>query len=398
MRVTHVITRLVVGGAQENTVSSVLGLSQIPGVTCDLISGPSLGPEGSLECSFAAKPQLLRILPSLVRPVSPFNDLKAYRTLKAIFRREQPDIVHTHSGKAGIVGRFAARHAGVPLVIHTVHGPSFGPFQGGLANIVFTSAERLAGRATDHFVVVAEAMRDQYLAAGIGFPEQYTCVRSGFDLQPFLSSANDLSLRRQMGLVPEDFVVGKIARLFELKGHDDLFAIAPALVQRLPNAKFLFVGDGLWRERFERQAQELKLEKNFVFTGLVPPSEVARYVGVMDALAHLSHREGLPRAIPQALAAGKPVVAFDCDGAREVCLEDQTGFLLKPGDLAGLQERLVRLAENPGLRRRLGETGRKLVQNSFSVEGMVSALHRLYVRLLATARPGIRHPASSISP
>ncbi len=397
MRVTHVITRLVVGGAQENTVSSVLGLAAIPGVDCDLISGPTNGPEGSLENAFASKPDHLRICQPLVRPISPLRDFAAYRELKSLFRREKPDIVHTHSGKAGIVGRLAARHADVPVVIHTIHGPSFGSFQGRIANTVFTAAERLAGRATDHFVVVADAMRDQYLGAGIGRREDYTCIRSGFDLQPFLAAANDPALRAKLGLKPEDFVIGKIARFFELKGHEDLFAIAPELIRRVPNAKFLFVGDGIWRERFERMAKDLGLADHFIFTGLVPPADVAQYVGVMDVLAHLSRREGLPRAIPQALAAGKPVVAFDCDGAREVCLDGRTGYLLQAGDLPGLTDRLIRLANDPDLRTRLGEEGRKLVRSQFSVEAMVQGLHSLYLRLSPPAS-GIRHPASSRHP
>lgn len=397
MRVTHVITRLVVGGAQENTVSSVLGLAAIPGVRCDLVSGPTNGPEGSLENAFASKPDQLRICHSLVRPISPLRDFAAYRELKALFRREKPDIVHTHSGKAGIVGRLAARHAAVPVVIHTIHGPSFGPFQGTLANLIFTNAERIAGRATDHFVVVADAMRDQYLAAGIGRRDDYTCIRSGFDLRPFLEATNDPALRAKLGLKPDDFVIGKIARLFELKGHDDLFAIAPEFIRRVPNAKFLFVGDGIWRGRFELMAKDLGLSDHFVFTGLVPPSDVAKHVGVMDALAHLSRREGLPRAIPQALAAGKPVVAFDCDGAREVCLDGRTGYLLQAGDLPGLTDRLIRLANDPDLRTRLGEEGRELVRNQFSVEAMVQGLHRLYLRLSSPAS-AIRHPASSSQP
>jgi glycosyltransferase involved in cell wall biosynthesis len=388
MRVTHVITRLVVGGAQENTVSSVLGLAAIPGIECDLVSGPTHGPEGSLEHAFASHPALLRIQPRLVRPVAPIRDLLAYRALKRLFQTERPDIVHTHSGKAGFVGRLAARAAKVPLVLHTIHGPSFGAFQGALANRLFTEAERHAGRATDHFVVVADAMRDQYLAAGIGRPDQYTTVRSGFDLEPFLAAPNDQALRHSLGLKPTDFVVGKIARLFDLKGHEDLFAIAPALMERLPNLKFLFVGDGVHRRRFEGLAAELGFGDRFVFAGLVPPGEVWRLVGLMDALVHLSRREGLPRAIPQALAAGKPVVAFNCDGAREVCVDGKTGFLLEPGDLSGLSRRLEELASSPELRYQLGSAGRDLVRAQFSVEVMVGSLHRLYLELLdkTTAR------------
>jgi glycosyltransferase involved in cell wall biosynthesis len=386
MRITHVITRLVIGGAQENTLSSVLGLRQKPGFEVQLVSGPTSGPEGSLA---SLDPQLL-IIPDLVRPVHPFNDLSALRQLEKLFRRTKPDIVHTHSGKAGILGRLAAARVGVPIIVHTIHGPSFGNFQGTLANLVFRAAERRAGRVTTHFVTVADAMTGRYLAAGIGHREQYTKIFSGFNLAPFLSAKNDLALRAKLGLAPEDIVIGKIARLFKLKGHDDLFAVAPEIVRRHPRVKFLLVGDGAWRARFENKTRALGLEKHIVFTGLVPPDEVPHYVGVMNALAHLSLREGLPRALPQALAAGKPVVAYDCDGAREVCFDDQTGFLLRPGDLSALSDRLSRLIENPTLRERLGQSGRAFVRENFSVEHMVDQLQALYLKL-ATARLNRQH-------
>lgn len=382
MRVTHVITRLIVGGAQENTVASVLGLRQKPGVEAKLVSGLTIGPEGSLEPEAATIPGLLTVVPELVRPVHPIKDFLALRRLTELFRKGQPDIVHTHSGKAGILGRLAAHRAGVPVIIHTIHGPSFGSFQGMAANAVFRAAERLAGRFTTHFVVVANAMTEQYLAAGIDHRDQYTRIFSGFPLEPYLSARNDLALRERLGISASDFVVGKIARLFKLKGHDDLFAIAPGLIRKSPHLKILLVGDGEWRGRFEQMARSLGVERHFVFTGLVPPREVARYVGIMDALAHLSLREGLPRALPQALAAGKPVVAYDCDGAREVCLDGETGFLLKPRDLDGLTAKLLALAGNPDLCRRMGQRGQELVKQWFPVERMIDDLYSLYRKLL----------------
>jgi glycosyltransferase involved in cell wall biosynthesis len=382
MRVTHVITRLIVGGAQENTVASVLGLRQKPGVQVGLISGPSLGPEGSLEAQVRSVPGLLRLEPCLVRPVHPLKDYLALHRLEALFREGRPEIVHTHSGKAGILGRIAAARAGVPIIVHTVHGPSFGSFQGLVPNLLFRSAERYAARVTSHFVVVADAMIRQYLAAGIGNQSQYTKILSGFDLEPFLSAANDSVLRSRLGLQPDDFVVGKIARLFKLKGHEDLFAVAGALVRQYPKMKFLLVGDGAWRQRFEAQARTLGLEKHFVFTGLVPPQEVASLVGIMDVVIHLSTREGLPRALPQALAAGRPVIAYDSDGANEVCLDAETGFLIRPGDLAGLQDRLLLLARDAGLRRALGEQGRALVRERFGASQMVDQLYQLYMKLV----------------
>jgi glycosyltransferase involved in cell wall biosynthesis len=386
MRITHVITRLIIGGAQENTLSSVLGLRQKRGFEVQLISGPSTGPEGSLE---SLDPQLVTV-PNLVRPIDPCRDFLALRELREIFRNSRPDIVHTHSGKAGVLGRIAAAQAGVPIIVHTIHGPSFGNFQNGLANILFRAAERRAGRVTTHFVTVAEAMTEQYLAAGIGRREQYTKIFSGFNLNPHLSASNDPKLRAKLGIAPDDLVVGKIARLFKLKGHDDLFTVAPAIVQRHPGVKFLLIGDGEWRTKFENKARALGLEKHVIFAGLIPPGEVPRYVGVMDVLVHLSVREGLPRALPQALAGGKPVIAYDCDGAREVCFEGETGFLVRPGDVAGLSEKLSRLLENASLRERLGQSGREFVREHFSAERMVDQLEALYLKL-ATGRPNGQH-------
>lgn len=381
LRVTHIITRLIVGGAQENTVATVLGLRNRSGLHLDLIAGPTTGSEGSLELALASYPGVLTVLPHLVRPVHPWKDAWALVELIQLLRARQPHLVHTHSGKAGVLGRLAARRARVPIVVHTVHGPSFGPFQGPLANAVFCAAEKLAARYTTHFVVVAEALRQRYLQAGVGRPEQFSCIRSGFALEPFLAARNDLALRARWGLGPEHFVVGKIARLFKLKGHDDLLAAAVVVLQQQPQVRFLLVGDGPGRPRLQQKVRQLGLQGRVVFTGLVKPEQIPKLIGLMDAVVHLSRREGLPRALAQALAAGRPVVAYDCDGAGEVCLNQQTGFLLEPGDVAGLAQRLVQLAGDPDLCRRLGQRGQELVRQQFSLDRMLAELERLYWRL-----------------
>ena len=383
MRVTHIITRLVVGGAQENTVASVLGLRQKPGVEVHLISGPTTGPEGSLESEFAGTPEILTRVPELVRPIHPLKDWLALRRLEKILCEQKPDIVHTHSGKAGILGRLAAARAGVPVIIHHIHGPSFGPFQGVLANWIFTAAERYAAGVTTHFVCSAQAMTRLYLAAGIGRPEMYTRIFSGFPVEPFANAANDPALRSQLGLAPDAFVIGKIARLAPLKGHEDLLAAFQKLLPQFPRARLLLVGDGRLRTQLEARARTLGLADKVVFTGLVPPGEVPRYVGIMDCLAHLSAREALSRALPQALAAGKPVVSYDFDGADEICLDGETGFLVRTGDTATVTQRLLQLANDAPLRERLGRRGRQFVRENFGVEQMVDNLYHLYLKLAA---------------
>ncbi len=341
MRVTHIITRLVIGGAQENTLATIDGLRQKPGIEIKLVSGPTTGPEGSLENEARKIHGLLTVVPELVRPVHPLKDYVALGKLEKILREQKPDIVHTHSGKAGILGRLAARRARVPIIIHHIHGPSFGNFQSAPANWFFTAAEKHAGRVTSHFFCSADAMTKLYLAAGIGNPSMYTRIFSGFNLEPFLNATNDLALRQQLGLANDDFVIGKVGRLFRLKGHADLIEAFAKVLPKAPHARLLLVGDGLLRDELEKQVRALGMSGKVVFAGLMPPGEVARYVGVMDCLAHLSYREALSRALPQALAAGKPVVAYDFDGADEVCLENRTGFVVRTGDIEAVTKKIV---------------------------------------------------------
>lgn len=390
MRVTHVITRLVVGGAQENTIASVLGLREKPGLEIHLVAGPQAGPEGSLQARLDSCPGLLTLVPELVRPVHPWKDLIAYRKLTRLFRAQSPQLVHTHSGKAGILGRLAAAKARVPIIVHHIHGPSFGPFQGALANFVFRTAERHAAKVTTHFVCSASAMTRVYLAAGIGTPEMFTRILSGFDLKPYANLENDPALRARLGIPENAFVIGKLARLSPLKGHEDLFAAFQTLLAHCPHARLLLIGDGALRPQLESKLRALGLADKVCFTGLLPPDEVPRYLGVMDCLAHLSYREALSRALPQALAAGRPVVAYDFDGADEICLEGRTGFLVPTGEVAKVAERLQQLAANAGLRKQLGAAGREFVLQNFSVERLVEEQYRLYRRL--ATKPGLPVP------
>ena len=382
MRICHVITRLIVGGAQENTVSSCIGLRKL-GHEVDLVSGPQTGPEGSLADQAKAAGVPIIFVDELRRAPNPWLDVSAGAALRRLFMSRRYDVVHTHSGKAGLIGRIAAKMARVPIIVHTIHGPSFYGYQNPLGNWAFRWAEQVAGACTAQFVSVADAMTEQYLAAGIGAPGKYVTIRSGMNIDAFRNAPRDDSFRESLGISETDLVVGKIARLFRLKGHEFLFEAAPRIVATVPNVKFLLVGDGTYRERFEGLVAEMGLRKHFMFAGLVPPQEIPRYVASMDLLVHLSLREGLPRALPQALACGKPVVAFDVDGAREVCLDGQTGLLVRAGDAGALAGAVIRLLQDANLRHRMGAQGRDLVTERFSEARMVQQLDELYRRLWA---------------
>jgi len=380
MKVCHVITRLIVGGAQENTVASCVGL-RARGYDVDLVIGPQTGPEGSLYDEATAADVPIAVLEELRRAPHPWHDVSACAALRRWFVAEGYDIVHTHSGKAGFIGRLAAKWAGVPIIVHTIHGPSFYEYQNPVGNWLFRWAEQLAGRWTTQFVSVADAMTEQYLAAGVGTPGRFVTIHSGMNMDALVNARRDEGLRQSLGIGPNDLVVGKIARLFRLKGHKYLFEAAPRIVAAVPQVKFLLVGDGIYRKRFAQMATEMGLRDRFVFAGLVPPQEIPRYVASMDLLVHLSLREGLPRTLPQALACGKPVVAFDVDGAREVCLDGRTGFLVRPGDVTGLAAAVIRLLQDQELAHRMGAQGRELVRGQFSEALMVRQIDELYRRL-----------------
>jgi glycosyltransferase involved in cell wall biosynthesis len=385
MKICHVITRLIVGGAQENTVATCIGLRRL-GHDVDLVVGPETGPEGSLYSQARAAGVPIIVLKQLRRAPNPLHDVSACVALRRLFVEKHYDIVHTHSGKAGFIGRLAAKWAHVPIIVHTIHGPSFYKHQNPVGNWLFCWAEQVAGACTTQFVSVADAMTEQYLAAGIGTPAKYVTIYSGMKIDAFLNAGRDEALRESLGIAPDDLVVGKIARLFRLKGHEFLFEAAPRIVAAIPNVKFLLVGDGVLRKRFAQLADKMGVRNHFVFAGLVPPTEIPRYVASMDVLVHLSLREGLPRALPQALACGKPVVAFDVDGAREICLDGLTGFLLQAGDVNGLATAVIRLLQDEELAHRMGERGRELVRGRFSEEQMVQQLDELYRRLAAEIR------------
>lgn len=399
MRIAHVITRMIVGGAQENTLFTCEDLIRHHGDEVLLITGPSIGPEGALLGQGRGGEVPTRLIPELRRSIHPWWDWQAYRALRRTLREYQPDVVHTHSAKGGILGRMAAWRLGVPAVIHTVHGAPFHPYQSALARSFFQWCERFAARRCHAMVSVADAMTDLLVAARVAPRDKFTTVYSGMDVEPFLR-AGELreATRQRWGLSAEHVVVGKIARLFHLKGHEYLLAAAPEIVRRCPRVRFLLVGDGVLRESLESKIATLGLGEYFRFTGLVPPTDIPALIGAMDLVTHVSLREGLARALPQALIAGKPVVSYDVDGAREVVLDRVTGRLLPPCSIAPLVDAVAELAESAGLREEWGSAGRAKFTDVFRHETMARQLRELYVRVLAKTNPKTLRDRKKIQP
>ncbi len=385
MRIAHLITRLILGGAQENTVLTCEDLLRIHGDDVLLITGPPLGPEGSLMERVAESRVPVEVLGALRREIHPLRDPQSYFQIRRALARFRPDVVHTHSGKAGLLGRVAARSLGVPAIVHTVHGAPFHPYQGRGAQAFFRACERYAARRCDALVSVADAMTELMVSARVAPREKFTTIYSGMEVEPFLTAGEHRQrVRSQLGYGDEHVVIGKIARLFHLKGHEYVVRAAQLIIARQPNVRFLFVGDGLLAESIRNQVRQARLEDYFQFTGLVPPRQIPELIAGMDILVHTSLREGLARVLPQALIAGKPVVSYDVDGAREVVIDDETGFLLPPRSIEPLAAALCRLAEDPALRDRLGSQGRARFTEMFRHERMTRELRSLYERLLTS--------------
>ncbi|MDD3470530.1 MAG: glycosyltransferase family 4 protein [Thermoguttaceae bacterium] len=392
MRVAHIITRLIIGGAQENTLLTCEDLSQIYGDDVLLIAGPPEGPEGSLVHRAEQGPYCFEQVNELRRSVLPCHDLSAYIHIKKILRKFKPDVVHTHSAKAGILGRFAARSLGTPVIIHSIHGTPFHPNQHPLARCLIRRAERMGAKRCDAFISVANAMSQTFLASKIVLPEEVTTkpfftIRSGMDVNPFLHcDVYRAEIRQKYGFTQDDIVVGKIARLFRLKGHDDLIAAA-SHIKKLSTTlskhlKFMLVGDGVLHDSLQKRIESLGLTDMFVFTGLVPPDEIPRMISAMDMVVHTSLREGLARVLPQALIAGRPVISYDIDGAREVCITGQTGFLVPPRDTSQIAAAITQLAQTPELRKKMGEEGRRRFTEEFRHEHMTAEIRKVYQRIL----------------
>jgi len=380
VNICHVITRLIIGGAQENTILTCRGLAEA-GHRVTLIAGPETGSEGSLWDSARSIGCDVISLSSLRRSVNPWNDWRARNALVRCFHRISPDVVHTHSSKAGILGRWAAHRAGVPVIVHTIHGMSFNRTQGRFTQALYRFLEKRCARYTTRFVSVADAMTREAVAAGLASMDRFVTVRSGMEVDRFTPSSEAReAVRRGWGVASDEIVVGTVARLFQDKGYEEIIAAMRIACGRSVHLRFAWVGGGPHRARYEEQLQRLGLRDRVILLGLVPPDEIPAILGGFDILLHASRWEGLPRAVVQGLLMEVPAVTFDNDGAPEVVRNGETGELVPYGDTNGLAEALVRLAEREGLRRELGRNGRNLCVSEFDHRRMVGRLEELYRR------------------
>jgi glycosyltransferase involved in cell wall biosynthesis len=379
LKICHIITRMIVGGAQENTLLTIIGHIK-KGHDVTLITGPSPGPEGKLlERSDYPEFEIIE-LPSLVRELNPLKDWQAVKALKKLFRERKFDVVHTHSSKAGVVGRAAAWKAKVPFVCHTVHGQAFHAYETPLKNFIYKASERWAAKRCHKIYAVAQAMIDQCVEANVAPREKYKVVYSGMEIERFLNSKPEPELREQLGIPADAIVLGTVARLFPLKGYEYIIPAAEKICKQHPKVHFLIIGNGPMKDEMDADIAKLGLTEHFHFSGLVPPDQVYRYIALMDMLLHLSLREGLPRSVVQSLASGKPAIGFELDGTPEVITNGETGFVVTPKSIPEVEAAVLKLLDDPELRHKCGEQGREKVAEQFSWQRMADVLEKEYLK------------------
>lgn len=375
VRVLHVHTMAVISGSGITTKLCMQG-QRDAGFDVELACGGG-GPliESVRHGGFVAHP-----LRHMVQPLNPVRDALALLELWRLIRRHRYEVVHTHNSKAGFIGRLAATLAGTPVIVHTVHGFAFHAHERWWRRHLFLWLERLAARWCDHLVVISQPLIDWALRERIAPRRRMTKVYSGINLEVFRRPVDTAAVRAALGLDGRDFVIGEVAKLWPGKGHEVLFRAAATLKDRLPRLRLLIIGEGALEPALRRLARELGIAERVVFTGF--RSDIPALMHAVDAAVLPSLFEGMGRAVLEAQAVGKPVIASRVGGIPDLIVDGQTGLLIEPGNVQALAAAILRVSTQPDVGRRLGQAAQRAFDERFEARTMVRQLVDLYQQLL----------------
>lgn len=379
LSVFRAITRLNIGGPAIHAILLTRGL-QNERFRSTLVCGQEAPGEGNMLDLAARHDVRPTVVEELGREVSLINDLAAVRRLYQMIRRAQPHIVHTHMAKAGTAGRLAARLAGVPIVLHTYHGHVFHSYFSRRKTAMFLNIERFLGRLTDTVIAVGEKQRDELIGYRVAPAEKIVSIPLGLEIEPMLEAERERGqLRAELGLNGVDRLVGIVARLVPIKSHETFLEAAAEVNRRLPNVKFVIVGDGERRAELEAQAVRLGLERETRFLGW--RRDMRAVYADLDVVVLSSLNEGSPVAIIEAMAAGRPVVCTDVGGVAEVVAHGESGLLVPPRNPGALAEAVQDVLADPAGGQKLGQAARAAVYPKYSSGRLIADVERLYLRL-----------------
>jgi glycosyltransferase involved in cell wall biosynthesis len=390
-KVMHIITRLDMGGSAQNTLLTCKELAE----KYDIILAHGLSIESGMtdrekQTLKGQKSEALvkgvRFIPvsALVRRIDPLKDLRALIFLMKLIRKERPVLVHTHSSKAGILGRLAARLAGVPIIVHTPHGHVFYGHFGPAASRFFLLIERVFDTITDCVIALTEGEKKDYITSSVSHPQKIHTIHSGVDVDRFKPGRTDITaLKKQLGFNDKSLVVGTIGWLLPIKGPDVLFEAMIHIWEKKINALLVYVGKGELEHKLKAETFSRGVEDRVIFLGW--RSDIDDIIQLFDVFVLPSLNEGMGRVLVEAMAAGKPVVASDVGGIPDLVRHRRNGFLVNPGDSNGMARYIEKLLTDRQLRRQMGAQGRKLAE-SYTVDKMVAKIDALYFSLFQDYR------------
>lgn len=381
--VFHVITQMDRGGSARNTFLTVMGHDR-DRFRVGLVYGRFTERSEADTAQLAADLHELRQtgvvlfeVPCLVRDISLLQDARATLALWRVFHCERPDIVHTHTSKAGALGRVAAWLAGVPVVIHTPHGHAFYGYYGRVMSGIIRLVERALARVTGRIVTLTDRGAQEHVQYRIAAPDKFVTIPSGIVLSAFRSIQADLAVKRkELGLPTEGPVIGTVGRLVLIKGHEWLLKAVPRVLAEFPHATFVFLGEGPLLGQLQQLAAELGITSHVMFLGA--RQDVPECLAAFDLFAFPSLNEGMGRALIEAMAVGLPAVATRVGGIPDVVADGETGLLVPARDEAALADALLKLLRDPARRQACGQAARRSMDERFDVKAMVRAIDRLY--------------------
>jgi glycosyltransferase involved in cell wall biosynthesis len=382
-RVAHVITTFSLGGATETVLLIAAGLKATGGFDVTVIAGEPIAAEGGMLSEAAEYGIDVEIVPCLQRDIHPMRDLRAFFNLYNLFRERRFDVVHVHSSKAGILARLAARLAGVPVVVFTLHSLPYTVHSPRWLRAMYNTIERIASRWCTGLVSVTHDVVRRAIEQNIFRPGACHVIRSAMDLDRFMEPGDGRDrIRREWGVSPDHVVMGTVGRVHTGKGQNILVDAAPSLCAELPDLRIVIIGTGPLKEPLTQRVAELGLSDRVLFVGSVPPEQMPKTLSALDVFILVSEREGLARVIIQSLAARKPVISYDLDGSPEVVSDRVNGRLIPPDDTAALLDSVRELVRDAELRRKWGDAGPPAVDPEFRAETMVQQTIEEYTRLL----------------
>jgi len=379
VRILHVITRMVKGGAQENTLLTILGLRK-KGYHVDLITGPTYGAEGEIETKAKQKGIDLIKVSSLLRNISPLNDIISLIRLYFIIKKGRYHIVHTHTSKAGVVARLAAKLAGVSVIVHTPHGHIFHSYFGWTLTEIFLNLERIFSKFTDKIITLTDNCKQEHIDLNIADSSKFLTVHSGVEVDRFLNPSKDMLNTNNLSIHNGKKVVGTVTRLVPVKGVKYFLDSIHQILKEYPDVRFLIVGDGWQKADLEHKMIEEGLIDNVTFSGV--RDDVPELMSGMDLFVLPSLNEGMGRVLVEAGIMGKACIATKVSGIPELIEDGRTGLLVQPKDSSGLAKGILKLLKDPDLADKMGKAAREKMLNGFSSDIMVERIDGLYKDLL----------------